>query len=240
MNEPVQVATDGACPGDPGPGPGGWSWTTGSTEDSGGQRMTTNQEMELRAILEALRAHPDQAIVILTDSQYAIDCVTTWLPGWRCRGWRTSARRPVKHQPTIKAIAAELDRRTVQLVKVPGHAGHPLNERADRLAAAAAARAALPPGDDAPAAVELLFSKRGTARILMVLSQRPVRFNELARAVPVARRIVVERLRELQDAGLVERRVDPGPPISSRYLLTAQGEELVPHLERLWVLAERL
>jgi ribonuclease HI len=115
------------------------------TDASGGQHVTTNQEMELCAILEALRAHPDQAIVILTDSQYAIDCVTTWLPGWRRRGWRTSARRPVKHQPIIRAIAAELDRRTVQLVKVPGHAGHPLNERADRLAAAAAAQAALPP-----------------------------------------------------------------------------------------------
>ena len=106
MNGPVQVATDGACLGNP--GPGGWAWTTGSTDDSGGQHVTTNQEMELRAILEALRAHPDQAIVILTDSQYAIDCVTTWLPGWRRRGWQTSARRPVKHQPTIKAIAAEL------------------------------------------------------------------------------------------------------------------------------------
>jgi len=103
--------------------------------------MTTNQEMELRAILEALRAHPDQPIVILTDSQYAIDCVTTWLPGWRRNGWRTSARRPVKHQPTIEAIAAELDRRPVQLVKVPGHAGHTLNEHADRLAVTAATRA---------------------------------------------------------------------------------------------------
>jgi len=143
MNGPVQVATDGACPGNP--GPGGWAWTTGSTDASGGLRVTTNQEMELRAILEVLRAHPDQPIVILTDSQYVIDCVTTWLPGWRRNGWRTSARRPVKHQPTIEAIAAELDRRPVQLVKVLGHAGHPLNERADRLAAAAAARAARAP-----------------------------------------------------------------------------------------------
>ena len=143
MNGPVQVATDGACKGNP--GPGGWAWTTEVTYASGDQQVATNQEMELRAILEALRAHPDQAIVILTDSQYTIDCVTTWLPGWRRRGWRTSAGRPVKHQPIIKAIAAELDRRPVQLVKVPGHAGHPLNERADRLAAAAAARAALRP-----------------------------------------------------------------------------------------------
>jgi ribonuclease HI len=143
MNDPVQVATDGACPGNP--GPGGWAWTTGTTDASGGEPVTTNQEMELRAILEALRAHPDQPIVILTDSQYAINCLTTWLPGWRRNGWRTSARRPVKHQPTIEAIAAELDRRPGQLVKVPGHAGHPLNERADQLAAAAAARAARAP-----------------------------------------------------------------------------------------------
>ena len=134
MNGPVQVATDGACLGNP--GPGGWAWTTGLTDARGGQQVTTNQKMELCA-------HPDQAIVILTDSQYAIDCVTRWLPGWRRRGWRTSGRRPVKHQAIIEAIAAELDRRTVQLVKVPGHAGHPLNERADRLAAAAAAQAAL-------------------------------------------------------------------------------------------------
>jgi ribonuclease HI len=143
VNGPVQVATDGSCRGNP--GPGGWAWTTGSTEASGEQPVTTNQEMELRAILEALRAHPGQPVVILTDSQYAIDCVTSWLPGWRRNGWRTSARRPVNHQPTIAAIATELDRRAVQLVKVPGHAGHPLNERADRLAAAAAARAGRTP-----------------------------------------------------------------------------------------------
>jgi RNase H len=91
VNGPVQVATDGACPGNP--GPGGWAWTTGTTHASGGQPVTTNQEMELRAILEALRARPAQPIVILTDSQYAIDWVTTWLPGWRRNGWRTSARR---------------------------------------------------------------------------------------------------------------------------------------------------
>jgi ribonuclease HI len=105
----VQVATDGSC--SVNPGPGGWAWPTETTHASGCQRLTTNQEMELRAILEALRAQPGQPIVILTDSQYAIDCVTSWLPRWRRNGWRTSARRPVKHQPTIEAIAAELDRR---------------------------------------------------------------------------------------------------------------------------------
>jgi len=86
----------------------------------------------------------------------------------------------------------------------------------------------------------MLFSRRWTARILIELGQRPMRFNELARAVPAARRIVVERLRELQDADLVERRVDPGPPITSMYSITARGEELIPHLERLRVVAERL
>jgi DNA-binding HxlR family transcriptional regulator len=94
--------------------------------------------------------------------------------------------------------------------------------------------------DDGPAVFEMLFSKRWTARILIELAQRPSRFNELARAVPAARRMVVERLRELQDADLVERRVDPGPPTTITYAITARGEELIPHLERLWAVAERL
>jgi DNA-binding HxlR family transcriptional regulator len=93
-------------------------------------------------------------------------------------------------------------------------------------------------GDDGPAAFEMLF-KRWTARILIELAQRPSRFNELARAVPAARRMVVERLRELQDAGLVERRVDPGPPTTITYAITARGEELTPLLERVWAVAER-
>jgi DNA-binding HxlR family transcriptional regulator len=85
----------------------------------------------------------------------------------------------------------------------------------------------------------MLF-KRWTAQIPRVLSQRPCRFNELARAVPAARRMVVERLQELQDAGLVNRHVDPGAPIASTYSITTRGEELVPYLERLWVTAEQL
>jgi ribonuclease HI len=155
MNGPVQVATDGACLGNP--GPGGWAWTTGLTDARGGQQVTTNQEMELRAILEALRAHRDQAIVILTDSQYAIDCVTTWLPGWRRRGWRTSARRPVKHQPIIEAIAAELDRRTVQLVKGP----RPRRASAQRARRPARSRHGSP-GSTWPA-ITAVGAHRGTA-----------------------------------------------------------------------------
>jgi DNA-binding HxlR family transcriptional regulator len=96
------------------------------------------------------------------------------------------------------------------------------------------------PNDDWPVVFELLFSRRWSARILIELGQGPMRFNELARAVPAARRIVVERLRELQDADLVERHVDTGPPITSMYSITGRGEELIPHLERLRVVAERL
>lgn len=95
-------------------------------------------------------------------------------------------------------------------------------------------------GDDGPPIFQMLFSRRWSARILIELAQRPSRFNELARAVPAARRMVVERLRELQDAGLVERRVDPGPPTTITYSITARGEELIPHLERLWAVAERM
>ena len=93
-------------------------------------------------------------------------------------------------------------------------------------------------GHDDPPIFALLF-KRWTARILLVLSKRPSRFNELARAVPAARRMVVERLRELQDVALVERRVDPGPPTTITYSITTRGQQLIPHLERLWAVAEQ-
>ena len=93
-------------------------------------------------------------------------------------------------------------------------------------------------GHDDPPIFALLF-KRWTTQILLVLSQRPSRFNELARAVPASRRMVVERLRELQDAALVERRVDPGPPTTITYSITTRGQQLIPHLERLWAVAER-
>ena len=91
---------------------------------------------------------------------------------------------------------------------------------------------------DGPPIFDLLF-KRWTAQILLALSQRPSRFNELARAVPAARRMVVERLRELQATGLVERRVDPGPPIASTYSITTRGQQLIPDLAALCALAER-
>lgn len=99
--------------------------------------------MELRAILELLKAIPrDQPLVILTDSQYAMNVFTEWLPGWRERGMRTSSKKPVENQDLILAIDSELEARgNASFEWVRGHAGHDLNELADELANSAARRA---------------------------------------------------------------------------------------------------
>ncbi len=136
--QPLQIATDGACLSNP--GPGGWAWTTETTSACGDKPASTNQEMELRAVLEALRAHPGRPVEVITDSQYAINCLTVWLAGWQRNGWRTASRKPVKHRELIEAIAGEVGTRPVSFTKVRGHAGHVLNEQADRLANAVARR----------------------------------------------------------------------------------------------------
>ncbi len=91
-------------------------------------------------MLEALRAHPGRPVQVITDSQYAINCLTVWLAGWQRNGWRTASRKPVKHRELIEAIAGEVGTRPVSFTKVRGHAGHVLNEQADRLANAVARR----------------------------------------------------------------------------------------------------
>jgi ribonuclease HI len=98
--------------------------------------------MELRAVLELLQAtKPDEGLVIQTDSAYVIGVFTEWLPRWRERGMRTSARKPVENVDLIERIDAALANRTVRFEKVPAHAGHPLNVKADSLANGAAQRA---------------------------------------------------------------------------------------------------
>ena len=135
-SRPVQVATDGSALGNP--GPGGWGWCVDSRRQaSGGERHTTNNIMELVAIREALVANPGP-LEILTDSQYAINCLTKWLPGWRRRGWKTSSGTPVKNKDLIVEIAGLLAGRAVTFTWVRGHNGHPLNEAADLLARTAA------------------------------------------------------------------------------------------------------
>ena len=136
MNQ-VEIYTDGACRGNP--GPGGWGVVLRSgdrvKELSGGEPATTNNRMELKAAIEALAALKKPCRVDLyTDSVYVRSGITQWLPAWRARGWRTADKKPVKNQDLWEALAALNERHDVAWHWVKGHAGHPENERADELA----------------------------------------------------------------------------------------------------------
>jgi ribonuclease HI len=133
----VDVFTDGACSGNPGPGGWGAILRSGAHEKeiSGGERMTTNNRMELMAAIRALAAITKPAsVVIHTDSKYVMDGITQWLPRWKKNGWKTSDKKPVKNEDLWRALEAECARHQVTWRWVRGHAGHPENERADALA----------------------------------------------------------------------------------------------------------
>ena len=145
----ITVSTDGSALGNPN-GPMGWAWADHTPHaggqpghehpgdcDAGGATNGTNQIGELCAVLEALRAHPgSEPLVIETDSQYAINCATKWVHGWKRNGWKNSQKKPVKNAALIKAIDAELSKRagSVKFVWVKGHAGNAGNEKVDELA----------------------------------------------------------------------------------------------------------
>lgn len=136
------VYTDGACSGNP--GPGGWAWAiapTGERQDSGGERQTTNQRMELVAVLNALRTLGAQAgaIEVVSDSQYVVKCFNdAWWEGWLRRGWKNSQRQPVANrdlwEPLINLVR---ERGDVTFRWVRGHNGDPMNDLVDALAVAA-------------------------------------------------------------------------------------------------------
>ncbi len=137
----VEIATDGACKGNP--GPGGWGAVIRSgrheKEMSGGEAETTNNRMELTAVIEALNALKRPCRVTLsTDSRYVMDGLTRWIHGWLRNGWKTAAKKPVKNADLWQALIAAAGRHRIEWVWVKGHAGHPDNERADRLASDAA------------------------------------------------------------------------------------------------------
>ena len=144
----VELWTDGACSGNP--GPGGWACilrTAGHERElSGGEAHTTNNRMELRAVIAGLAALDRPCRVeIHIDSTYVMHAITKdWIAGWKKRGWRTAAKTPVANRELWEALEAELARHDVTWTKVKGHAGVELNERCDVLAveAARAARAA--------------------------------------------------------------------------------------------------
>jgi ribonuclease HI len=133
----VEAFTDGACRGNP--GPGGWGVLLrhrGRVKElSGGEPLTTNNRMEMTAAIRALEALSEPCRVQLyTDSVYLKSGITEWLPMWRSRGWRTAAKKPVKNQDLWLELAALTEKHDVSWHWVRGHAGHPENERADRLA----------------------------------------------------------------------------------------------------------
>ncbi len=137
----VTVYTDGGAKPNPG-GPGGWAALLISGEHqrelSGAEPATTNNRMELTAAIMALEALKEPCTVTLyTDSQYLKNGIAMWLPGWLRRGWKTSARKPVKNQDLWQRLHAASQRHQVDWRWVRGHAGNPANQRVDRLASAA-------------------------------------------------------------------------------------------------------
>ena len=137
------IYTDGACSGNP--GPGGWGarleGPDGVDEISGVEQATTNNRMELSAAIEALTRLPDNSeVTLVTDSNYVKDGMTSWLPNWKKRDWKTAAKKPVKNVDLWKLLDTQCQRHRVQWQWVKGHSGHPGNERADELARIGMAR----------------------------------------------------------------------------------------------------
>ncbi len=139
MND-VEIFTDGACSGNP--GPGGWGAILRSKgiekELSGGEKDTTNNRMEMMAVISALEALTQPCNVkIVTDSQYVMKGMLEWLPSWKKRNWKTAAKKPVKNVDLWQRIEKATERHALEWEWVRGHQGHEGNERADALAVAA-------------------------------------------------------------------------------------------------------
>jgi ribonuclease HI len=137
----VELFTDGACKGNPGPGGWGALLRFGDREKelSGGEAHTTNNRMELMAAISGLNALTRPCTVILsTDSNYVKDGITKWIFGWKRNGWRTADKKPVKNADLWQDLLAAVSPHEIDWRWVKGHAGHPENERADKLASDAA------------------------------------------------------------------------------------------------------
>ena len=144
----LEVWTDGACSGNP--GPGGWAWATrDGRSGSGGATPTTNQRMEIQAALEAVRALPGP-LTVVSDSTYVVNCFRDgWWKGWLARGWTTSARKPVANRDLWEPLVTLVNERgDVTFRWVKGHSGDEMNDLVDRLAVEESARAANPLAQD--------------------------------------------------------------------------------------------
>ena len=137
QNEPVQMFTDGACRGNPGPGGWGVVLRYGDNERQlfGGDRETTNNRMELLAVIEGLSVlkRPCE-ISITSDSTYVLKGIQEWLQNWKKRGWKTASKKPVKNVDLWQRLDALIEPHTIEWHWVKGHSGHPQNELADELA----------------------------------------------------------------------------------------------------------
>lgn len=141
---PIELFTDGACLGNP--GPGGWGvvmrWRQHEKELSGGEPLTTNNRMELMAAIEGLAAVKRPSVIrLFTDSTYLRDGITRWISGWKRNGWRTASRKPVKNADLWLRLEEVAAPHRIEWCWVRGHSGHVDNERADVLAATAAQKA---------------------------------------------------------------------------------------------------
>lgn len=137
----VEIFTDGACKGNPGPGGWGAILRTGHHEKelSGSEAQTTNNRMELTAAIEALKALKAPCLVTLhTDSRYVIDGITSWIFGWQRNGWKNAAKKPVANADLWQDLIVACRPHKITWQWVKGHDGHPENERADKLASDAA------------------------------------------------------------------------------------------------------
>ena len=137
MTEIIEIYTDGACRGNPGPGGWGVLLIAGKHRKTlhGGAPDTTNNRMELTAAIEGLNAlKKDSRVVLHTDSRYVMDGINEWLPNWKKRGWKTAAKKPVKNRDLWQALDAAAGRHVVDWRWVKGHDGNPGNETADELA----------------------------------------------------------------------------------------------------------
>ena len=145
MASEVELFTDGACSGNP--GPGGWGailrMKQVEKELSGGEKDTTNNRMEMMAIIMGLESLTRPCSVkVTTDSQYVMKGMLEWLPGWKKRGWKTAAKKPVKNVDLWQRLEQAADQHTLEWEWVRGHQGHIENERADQLAVVARDKAA--------------------------------------------------------------------------------------------------
>ena len=140
MHKKIEIYTDGACSGNP--GPGGWGailcWNGHEKEFSGGEYETTNNSMEMMAVIKALEALKEPLDVTLyTDSKYVEQGVKEWLAGWKAKNWQTASKKPVKNQDLWQRIDSLVCEHSVEFVWIKGHAGHEMNERVDKLAVSA-------------------------------------------------------------------------------------------------------